>query len=120
MPLVHCEVTDAELDFAAHLSRVAHPAAGAVASFIGTIRNHDPEAEAEVVVVVSGSTAVARSPPPPVIGFVFRFFSLPLSLLLSTWEILESDSVSPEKDRVLSVRRSMEKCGKRRRRRRMR
>jgi molybdopterin synthase catalytic subunit len=34
-------VTEHPLDSAAHESAVAHPAAGAVVSFVGTVRNHD-------------------------------------------------------------------------------
>jgi molybdenum cofactor synthesis domain-containing protein len=37
------------LDVAAHLAAVASPRAGAVATFVGTVRDHDPEAAGEVV-----------------------------------------------------------------------
>lgn len=38
---IHTAITDAPLDVAAHESRVAHPAAGAVVSFAGVVRDHD-------------------------------------------------------------------------------
>lgn len=44
MGLVHSAVTAEPLDAAAHHDLVAHPGAGAVASFVGVIRDHDPEA----------------------------------------------------------------------------
>lgn len=37
------------LDVATHLAAVASPHAGAVATFVGTVRDHDPEATGEVV-----------------------------------------------------------------------
>lgn len=37
------------LDIAAHLALVASPQAGAVATFVGQVRDHDPEAVGEVV-----------------------------------------------------------------------
>ncbi len=37
------------LDVAAHLAAVASPHAGAVATFVGTVRDHDPGADGEVV-----------------------------------------------------------------------
>ena len=46
--IVLAEVTTAPLDVAAHLTAVSHPAAGAVATFVGQVRDHDPEAEGEV------------------------------------------------------------------------
>ena len=42
-------VTASALDVAAHLAAVAHPAAGAVASFVGQVRDHDPAVAGEVV-----------------------------------------------------------------------
>ncbi len=42
-------VTDAPLDLAAHVDAVAGPAAGAVATFLGVVRDHDPSVEGEVV-----------------------------------------------------------------------
>lgn len=41
-------VTDDDLDVSAHLEAVAHPSAGAQALFIGTVRDHDPEAAGTV------------------------------------------------------------------------
>ena len=40
---------DAPLDVASHLAAVASPQAGALATFVGTVRDHDPGAEGEVV-----------------------------------------------------------------------
>ena len=37
-------VTDAPLDLAAHLDAVADPRAGAVTTFLGRVRDHDPDA----------------------------------------------------------------------------
>ncbi|MRG61152.1 molybdenum cofactor biosynthesis protein MoaE [Agromyces sp. CFH 90414] len=37
------------LDVAAHLDAVADPGAGAVATFVGVVRDHDPEASGTVV-----------------------------------------------------------------------
>lgn len=37
------------IDVAAHFAASDHPQAGAVASFIGQVRNHDPEVTGEVV-----------------------------------------------------------------------
>lgn len=42
-------VTAEPLDAAAHLARVQRPEAGAVAMFLGQVRNHDPSVEGEVV-----------------------------------------------------------------------
>ena len=42
-------VTDAPLDVAAHLAHVQRPDAGAVAVFVGQVRDHDPSVEGEVV-----------------------------------------------------------------------
>jgi len=39
--VVIAEVTDRPLDLAAHQAAVAHPAAGAVVTFDGVVRNHD-------------------------------------------------------------------------------
>lgn len=44
MPLVHSSVTGEALDVAAHAALVSGPRAGAVATFVGMIRDHDPEA----------------------------------------------------------------------------
>lgn len=51
MPIVHTAVTADPLDVTPHLAAVEGPAAGAVASFVGRIRNHDPEAEGEVAAI---------------------------------------------------------------------
>jgi len=40
---------DAPLDVGAHLAAVASPQAGAVATFVGTVRDHDPGADGDVV-----------------------------------------------------------------------
>jgi len=42
-------VDDAPLDVAAHLAAVQDPRAGAVAVFVGQVRDHDPGARARVV-----------------------------------------------------------------------
>ncbi|WP_298462334.1 molybdenum cofactor biosynthesis protein MoaE [uncultured Cellulomonas sp.] len=42
-------VVDAPLDLAAHVAAVTGPRAGAVATFLGTVRDHDPSVEGEVV-----------------------------------------------------------------------
>lgn len=42
-------VTDAPLDLAAHLDAVADPRAGAVTTFLGRVRDHDPDAATPVV-----------------------------------------------------------------------
>jgi molybdopterin synthase catalytic subunit len=47
--IVLTQVTREPLDVAAHLDAVASPQAGASAVFIGTVRDHDPEATGEVV-----------------------------------------------------------------------
>lgn len=47
--VVRAEVSEAPLDVAAHLAAVQHPAAGAVATFVGTVRDHSPDAAGEVV-----------------------------------------------------------------------
>ncbi len=43
------EVTEAPLDLAAHVAAVSGPRAGAVATFLGTVRDHDPSVDGEVV-----------------------------------------------------------------------
>lgn len=48
MSAPHTAVTDAPLDVARHHALVEHAAAGAVASFVGVIRDHDPEASGQV------------------------------------------------------------------------
>lgn len=42
-------VTDATLDLAVHVAHVQDPAAGAVAVFVGQVRDHDPSVPGEVV-----------------------------------------------------------------------
>jgi len=49
MALVHAAVTTDVLDAAAHAALVTGPRAGACASFVGMIRDHDPEAAGTVV-----------------------------------------------------------------------
>ncbi|WP_311476435.1 molybdenum cofactor biosynthesis protein MoaE [uncultured Gulosibacter sp.] len=48
MSVVIAEISSAPLDVAAHLAAVSHDQAGAVSSFVGFVRNHDPEAHGEV------------------------------------------------------------------------
>jgi molybdopterin synthase catalytic subunit len=43
------QLTREPLDVAAHLAAVASPRAGASAVFVGTVRDHDPEADGRVV-----------------------------------------------------------------------
>ncbi len=38
------KISEISLDITAHLAAVDDPAAGAIASFIGTVRDHDPDA----------------------------------------------------------------------------
>jgi molybdopterin synthase catalytic subunit len=47
--VAQARVVDAPLDVATHLSAVQGPAVGAVDVFVGTIRDHDPEAQGAVV-----------------------------------------------------------------------
>ncbi len=42
-------VVDAPLDVTTHLAHVQDPAAGAVAVFVGQVRDHDPSVDGEVV-----------------------------------------------------------------------
>lgn len=48
-PPVRAVLDTAPLDVAAHVAAVTSPAAGAVASFVGVVRDHDPAATARVV-----------------------------------------------------------------------
>ena len=48
MSVVIAEISSAPLDVAAHLAAVSHDQAGAVSSFVGLVRNRDPEAHGEV------------------------------------------------------------------------
>ena len=41
-------ITDAPLDLGAHVAAVADPRAGAVATFLGQVRDHDPSVSGEV------------------------------------------------------------------------
>lgn len=43
------QISEQPLDVTAHLAAVDDPSAGAVASFIGTVRDHDPDAATAVV-----------------------------------------------------------------------
>ncbi|UWF76995.1 MULTISPECIES: molybdenum cofactor biosynthesis protein MoaE [Microbacterium] len=47
--IVRSEISAQPLDVAAHLTAVADAAAGATALFVGTVRDHDPDAEGRVV-----------------------------------------------------------------------
>jgi len=47
--VVLAELSESDLDVAAHLAAVQTPAVGAVASFVGTVRDHSPDAAGEVV-----------------------------------------------------------------------
>lgn len=50
MPAVRRAALTADpLDVVAHLAAVSSPRAGAVATFVGQVRDHDPEASGEVV-----------------------------------------------------------------------
>lgn len=49
MPVMIARVQDTPLDVAAHLAAVENPAAGAMASFVGRVRDNDPEAAGAVV-----------------------------------------------------------------------
>ena len=42
-------ISDVALDVAAHFAAVDDPTAGAVTSFVGTVRDHDPDASGAVV-----------------------------------------------------------------------
>jgi molybdopterin synthase catalytic subunit len=41
-------IVDTDLDVPAHLAAVADPRAGAVATFVGQVRDHDPDADGQV------------------------------------------------------------------------
>ena len=54
-------ISDTPLDIAAHLAAVEDRAMGAVASFVGTVRDHDPEAAGTVVALEgAGASSVAK------------------------------------------------------------
>lgn len=48
MPVVIADVVDTPLDLGAHLEAVADARQGATATFVGTVRDHDPEVEGTV------------------------------------------------------------------------
>lgn len=45
------QVSEAPLDLAAHVAAVQDPHGGAVVTFVGTVRDHDPDATAPVVLL---------------------------------------------------------------------
>ncbi len=49
MPVLHAAVTEIALDLEAHLRLVADAACGAETSFVGRVRDHDPDAASAVV-----------------------------------------------------------------------
>ena len=49
MPCVLAAVTTEPLDLDAHLRAVQHPSCGAETTFVGRVRDHDPDAAAPVV-----------------------------------------------------------------------
>ena len=49
MPVLLAAVTDSHLDVDAHARAVDDARQGACVTFVGTVRNHDPEADGEVV-----------------------------------------------------------------------
>lgn len=48
MPVVIADVVDAPLDLNSHLEAVDDVRQGATVSFVGTVRNHDPQIDGEV------------------------------------------------------------------------
>ena len=48
MTQILASIVDADLDVLAHLAAVADPRAGAVATFVGQVRDHDPDADGSV------------------------------------------------------------------------
>lgn len=46
--VVRADISDAPLDLSAHLGAVADPAMGAETTFVGRVRDHDPDAAREV------------------------------------------------------------------------
>lgn len=48
MTVVIAEISSTPLDIDAHLAAVSHDQAGAVSSFVGLVRDHDPQADGEV------------------------------------------------------------------------
>jgi molybdopterin synthase catalytic subunit len=57
--IVICHVTSDVLDVAAHEAAVAHPAAGAVVSFAGVVRDHDGGRQVSRLVYEAHPTAAA-------------------------------------------------------------
>ena len=51
--IVLTAVTTEPLDVTAHLTAASHPAAGAVATFIGQVRDHDPDAEDALLAIAT-------------------------------------------------------------------
>jgi len=49
--VVEAAVSAEPLDVAGHLAAVSDPQAGAIASFVGVVRDHDPEAEGQVILL---------------------------------------------------------------------
>lgn len=47
--MMHARVCREDLSLTAHLDAVQHPSAGAVATFVGQVRDHDPAVDGEVV-----------------------------------------------------------------------
>lgn len=47
--VARCEVSEFALDVAAHQAAVSGPEVGAIASFVGIVRDHSPDAAGEVV-----------------------------------------------------------------------
>jgi len=44
-------ISDVPLDLAAHIAAVSGPTAGGIATFVGTVRDHDPGARGEVTLL---------------------------------------------------------------------
>ena len=70
---VLAQLVDVPLDLAAHVAHVQHPGAGAVATFVGQVRDHDPDVVGEVralqyvahpdaALVLAGLAAAAAAP----------------------------------------------------------
>lgn len=51
MTVTIAAISDTPLEVASHLSAVEHAAAGAIATFVGTVRDHDPDASGEVTML---------------------------------------------------------------------
>ena len=48
MTQILASIVDTDLDVLGHLAAVADPRAGAVATFVGQVRDHDPDADGQV------------------------------------------------------------------------